>query len=112
MIDSGSEINAIYLTFVKELGLPIRPTDSEMQKIDSIMLDIYGIVVAAFSITDKANWVKFFEKIFLVANVSLEVVFGMFFLTLSNIDIDFLDWNFGGELTISKKFFWLSNALN
>ena len=27
LIDSRSEVNAIHPTFVKELGLPIRPTD-------------------------------------------------------------------------------------
>ena len=45
------------------------------------MLYIYGMVIAAFSMTDKANRVRFFEEIFLVANVSLEVVFGMPFPT-------------------------------
>ena len=41
--------------------------------------------------TDKANQVRFFEETFLVANVSPEVVFGMPFLTLSGVDVDFLD---------------------
>ena len=48
------------------------------------------MVVAAFLVEDKANQVKFFEEIFLVANVSPEVVLGMFFLTLSDADVDFL----------------------
>lgn len=55
------------------------------------MLDTYGIVVAAFLVTDKANWVRFLENIFLMANDSSEVVFEMLFLTLSGADIDFLD---------------------
>ena len=55
------------------------------------MLDINGMVVAAFLLTDKANRVRFFEKTFLMANVSLEVVFGILFLTLRSVDIDFLD---------------------
>ena len=41
---------------------------------------------------DKANCIRFFEETFLVANISLEVVFLMFFLILSDVDIDFLDW--------------------
>ena len=48
------------------------------------------MVVAAFSVVDKANRVKFFEEIFLVANVSLEVVLGMLFITLSGVDVDYL----------------------
>ena len=91
LIDSESEVNAIHPTFVKELGVPIRLTNVETQKIDGIMLNTYGIVVVAFLVTDKVNQVRFFEKTFLVANVSPEKVFRMLFLTLSNADIDFLD---------------------
>ena len=50
------------------------------------------MVVAAFSMMHKANQVKLFEETFLVANVSLKIVFGMLFLILSDTDINFLDW--------------------
>ena len=89
MIDSESEVNTIYPAFAKQLGLPIRPTDVGAQKIDRTMLDTYGMVVATFSVEDKANQVRFFEETFLVANVSPEVVLGMPFLTLSGADVDF-----------------------
>ena len=89
LIDSRSEVNTIHLTFAKQLGLPIRPTDVGAQKIDGTTLDTNGMVVAAFSVVDKANRVRFFEETFLVANVSPEVVLGMPFLTLSNADVDF-----------------------
>ena len=56
------------------------------------MLDTFGIVVAAFSVTDKANSIRFFEETFLVANVSPEIVYEMPFLTLSSANIDFLGW--------------------
>lgn len=56
------------------------------------MLDTYEMIVTAFLMMDKTNQVKFFKKTFLIANVSLEVVFEMFFLTISNVNIDFLDW--------------------
>ena len=55
LFDSGSEVNAIYPTFAWELGLLIRTTDIRAQKIDGIMLDTFGMVVVAFSVTDKAN---------------------------------------------------------
>ena len=64
-----------------------------VQKINGIMLDTYEIVVIAFLVTDTANWVRFFKKTFLVANVSPEIVFGMSFLILSNINVDFLSQN-------------------
>ena len=55
------------------------------------MLDTYEIVVIAFLLTDKANRIKFFEKTFLVTNVSLKAIIRMLFLTLSDANIDFLD---------------------
>ena len=90
LLDSGSEVNAIYPTFTRKLGLFIRPTDIGVQKIDGTMLDTYRMVVTAFSVTDQANRVIFFEKTFLMANVGPEIVLGMLFLTLSGADIDFL----------------------
>ena len=89
LIDSESEVNAIHPSFVKQLGLPIRPTDVGAQKIDGTTLDTHGMVVVAFSVEDKANRVRFFEETFLVANVSPKVVLGMPFLTLSGADVDF-----------------------
>ena len=89
LFNSKSEINTIHLIFAKELDLPIRPTDIRMQKIDGTILDSYRMVVIAFLIMNKANQIGFFEKTFLVANVSPEIVFEMLFLTLSNANIDF-----------------------
>ena len=80
LINLESEVNAIHLSFANQLGLPIRPTDVGAQKIDGITLDTHGIVVAAFSVVDKTNRVRFFEKTFLVANVSPEVILRCFSL--------------------------------
>ena len=55
LIDSGSEVNAVHPSFVKQLGLSIRPTEIGAQKIDGTMLNTLGMVVAAFSMVDKAN---------------------------------------------------------
>ena len=52
---------------------------------------------------DKTNWVKFFKEIFLVANVSPEVVLEMPFLTLSNADIDFSVWELQWKIYTTKK---------
>ena len=56
------------------------------------MLNTYKMVVAAISVTYKANQVRFFEEIFLVANVSLKIVFWIFFPNLSDADIDIFNW--------------------
>ena len=92
LIDLGCEINTIYPSFTKRLGLPIRPTDVRVEKIDGNTLNTHEMVVTAFLVMNKANQVKFFEKTFLMANISLEIVFKMLSLTPSNADIDFLGW--------------------
>ena len=55
LFDLGSEINAIHLTFDKELGFSIRPIDVGAQNIDGTTLDTYEMVVAAFMVKEKAN---------------------------------------------------------
>ena len=90
LINLGSEINAMYLSFAKQLGLLIRLTDVRAQKIDGTTLETHEIVVAVFSVVDKVNRERFFEESFLVDNVSPDIVLGMLFLTLSNADVDFL----------------------
>ena len=55
LIDSKSEVNAIYPTFAKQLGLPLRTTDIREQKINSTTLDTHGMVVIAFSVVNKIN---------------------------------------------------------
>ena len=55
LLDSRSEVNAIHPTFAKKLGLPIKSTDVGVQKIDGTMLNTYGVVFAAFLVTDKTD---------------------------------------------------------
>ena len=64
-------------------------TNVGAQKIDGTTFETYGMVVAAFSVTDQANKIRFFEETFLVANVGPDVVLEMPFLTLSSADVDF-----------------------
>ena len=76
---------------IKKLGLPIKSINVKVQKIVDATLDTYEIVVIAFLLTNKTNELKFIEKTFMMANICLEVVFGMFFLILSDANVKFLD---------------------
>ena len=55
LLDSNSEVNAIHPTFTQELRLSIRPIDVGAEKINSTTPDTFGMVVSAFSVTNKAN---------------------------------------------------------
>ena len=89
LLNLGSEVNAIHPAFAERLGFVVQTTNVSAQKIDGTIIEIYGMVVAAFSVTDQANKIRFFEEIFLVANVSPDVVLEILFLTLNSMDINF-----------------------
>ena len=89
MLDSKSEVNAMSQTFAYQLGLKIQKTNVGVQKIDGPILETYEMIVSTVSISDKDDRERFFEKSFLLANVKPDIVLGMLFLTISNIDIDF-----------------------
>ena len=67
----------------------MQATNVGAQKIDGTTLETYGMVVAAFSVIDQADRVRFFKETFLIANVSPDVVFEILFLTLGGADINF-----------------------
>ena len=88
-IDLGSEVNTMHPAYATKLGLRTRKIDVGAQKINGSYLDTFGMVIVDCSVKDKLKRVQFFQKTFLLANIGLEVVMGMFFLTLSKADIRF-----------------------
>ena len=51
------------------------------------------MVISIFSVLNKDKKERFFEKGFLLADVNPDIVFEIFFLTISNTNIDFQAWN-------------------
>ena len=91
LINSGSKINAITPAYAKQLGFWTQRTDVKAQKTDNSLLATYGMVIAAFQVKDKLGRARFLQETFLLANTSMEVVLGIPFLTLSNVDIQFAE---------------------
>ena len=63
------------------------------------------MVVAVFSVIDLDDRVRLFKKTFLIANVSQNVVLGMFFLTLMMQILTFQRESFDGDSIPLRKFF-------
>ena len=57
-----------------KLGLKIRKTNIEVQKIDNIILKFFEIMIADFQIEDKIDKSRFFEKVFLVVDTKFELI--------------------------------------
>ena len=75
--------------YILKLGLKIRLTNVKAQKIDGSTFETFEIVLASFQIENTLEKTQFFSKIFLLADLSVEVVLRMPFLTLSNANIKF-----------------------
>lgn len=78
-------------TFASKLGLKVCFTNVGAQKIDGSILETFGMALACFRVEDKLGKPRFFQKTFLLADISSQVVLGMLFLTLSNANIQFAD---------------------
>lgn len=75
--------------YAKKLSLQIQKTNVGVQKIDESTLEIFEMTIASLRVTDKLSRAHFFQETFLMANTSMKVVLGIFFLTFSNADIWF-----------------------
>ena len=49
------------------------------------------MIIAGFQVQDKFRKARFFQETFLLADTSIEVVFGMLFLALSKVKVDFTE---------------------
>ena len=89
LFNSGSEVNAMTPGYASKLGLKVRFIDIRAQKIDGSTLKTFGMVLASFQVKNTLGRARFFQETFLLADLSIEVVLRMPFLTLSNADIKF-----------------------
>ena len=84
--------------YASKLGLKVYSTNVILQKFDNSTFDTFEIVLAYFQIKNKLDKLWLFQEIFLIANTTLEVIFGILFLTLSNADVQFIEkkltWRF------------------
>lgn len=74
---------------MKKLGLCICKTDVNAQKMNGSRLMTFGMVSVLFQIDDKDEKSRLFEKTFLRIDISINIAFGMLFLILSNVEINF-----------------------
>ena len=77
------------LNYAWKLGLKIRKTNVGAQKIDGSALETFGMIIADFQIEDKISKPRFFQETFLVANIKFEMILGMPFFQISNVDMSF-----------------------
>lgn len=73
----------------KKPDLHIYRTGMYSQKIDSSRLEAYKMVIALFQVNDQDKKDCLFKKKFLLTDISMNIAFRLFFLILSNIEVNF-----------------------
>lgn len=89
MLNFGSEINTMTPGYASKLTFWVRHTNVKAQKINGSILETFKIVFASLHIKNKLEKACFFQKTFLLADFSVDVVLGIFFLIFSNENIQF-----------------------
>ncbi len=77
--------------YATKLDLTAQKTSVKAQKIDGSPLETYGMISASFLLQDSLGKVRFFKETFLLTDTSMEVVLGMPFLFLNNVDVKFAE---------------------
>lgn len=115
LINSKNKVNAITLIYVAKLCLKICYTNVKAQKIENFSLEIFKMVLANFKVENKQSHIWYFQKTFLLADVSLKMILEIFFFILSNANIFFqekkLMWRFYAipeALFITKRVLFIS----
>lgn len=76
-------VNDMFATYAQSPGFCILKTNVEAQKIDRLTLKTHKIFIAVFSLKYKLRQVGFFEEIFLLTEISIEVIQEMSFFYLA-----------------------------
>ena len=89
MINSNNKVNIIISIYAAKLNLSLKTTNIGIKKINGLVLKIYGITIARFSMIDKFGQISFFKETFLLVDTNMEVILGMFFFLLSYVNVNF-----------------------
>lgn len=80
-------MNMMQQSFAKKLIFRICKTDVVTQKINGGRQETYIIVIVSSQLNDKDKKSHFFEDTFGLPDISINVTFGIFFLTLSKVKV-------------------------
>lgn len=89
LLNLDSKVNTMTPAYALKLDFRVRHTNIRANKIDGPIFEAFKMVLASIQMGDKLRRAQFFQKTFLLANISMEVIFEILFLTLSNSDIQF-----------------------
>lgn len=88
--------------YVDKPSFQVQITNIGAQKNNNSIFKIFEIVLASFQAKIKLNRACFFYQRFLLADINVNVIFGILFLIFSNVDIRFTEHNLAWNLFVGK----------
>ena len=79
----------MHTAYTLKLGFRTKKINNNKQKIDEFYLNTFEILIVNYLIKNKLKRVRFFKKTILLANIGLETVLRICFLTFSRANIRF-----------------------
>ena len=90
LLNNNIKVNIMNLGYLINLGLKIYKIKVKAQKIDSSILETFGIVIVDFQVKNKAKKPRFFQETSLIANTKFKIILKMLFLNINNANISFI----------------------
>lgn len=110
LINLRSKVHGMQPSLARKSSVHICESNISAEKIDGSILKTYGMVITLFHMDDKDVKFCFFAETFILANISMNITFGMSLFTLSNIEVNFnnreLKWRFyiiAKAITITRQ---------
>lgn len=80
-------------------------TEIGAQKIGNNRQRLYEMAIALFQVDHKDENSRFFDKLFLLADINMDITFGILFLIMRNVKVNF------NNLELRYKFYTTAKAL-
>lgn len=103
-LDLSSKINAMTLAFVLKLNFGVYYIDIRAPKIPGYISKTFKIVFASYQVKKKLGHIQYFQKTFLLNDISIEIMLKMTFLVFSSVKIPFV------EKKITQQFYTLAKT--
>lgn len=89
LINSSTKVITLYMSFSKKLSVYISETNMNSQKLYSSRLETYEIIIILFQLNIKDEKFYCFEKTILLIDISIKVLFKIFFTSFHDIIVKF-----------------------
>lgn len=98
--------------FARKLGLGICKTNESGQKINSNRVETCGIIIAFFLINDQNQKSHFFQKTFILAEISMDTDYRILFFILSNIKVKLQNQEFDFRLYTTAEIIFTTKQVD